>query len=106
MSANGVSNGAPKQTGKANGYTSKDEVKPHSIAAQMPSTKQAGLAELVICVGGIYASLYVSSFEYSAIDPSTNTRYKPYLGSATRAYNYNNLWTSHFTRKVSLLNLP
>ena len=68
MSANGVSNGAPKQTGKANGYTSKDEVKPHSIAAQMPSTKQAGLAELIICVGGIYASLYVSSFEYSAID--------------------------------------
>lgn len=65
MSANGFSNGASKQTVKGNGYTSnKDEVEPHSVAAQIPSTKQAGFFELVICVGGIYASLYVPSVPY------------------------------------------
>jgi len=67
MSQHGNINGYVKQRGQTNGYVeSKDEVEPHSIAAQIPSTNQAGLAELVICVGGIYASLYVSSI-YSVL---------------------------------------
>lgn len=46
-----------KQINGANGY--KDQVEPHAVAAEIPATKEAGLSELIICVSGIYASLYV-----------------------------------------------
>jgi len=38
-----------------NGYT--DQVEPHSVAAEIPTTKEAGVTELIICVLGIYGSL-------------------------------------------------
>jgi hypothetical protein len=41
----------------ANGYP--DQVKPHAVAAEIPTTKEAGVTELIICVLGIYGSLYV-----------------------------------------------
>jgi len=41
----------------SNGY--KDQVEPHAVAAEIPTTKEAGVIELIICVLGIYGSLYV-----------------------------------------------
>jgi len=41
----------------SNGYT--DRVEPHAVAAEIPTTKEAGVTELILCVLGIYGSLYV-----------------------------------------------
>jgi len=41
----------------SNGY--KDQVEPHAVAAEIPTTKEAGVTELIVCVLGIYGSLYV-----------------------------------------------
>lgn len=75
-----LSNGAVHRDGYGYGQNGTVERKQENGSANVAllepqaqlqaSLSQAGLAELIICVGGIYASLYVPRASYPPTDPN------------------------------------
>ena len=73
-----------------------------TLAPEAP--EQAGLTQLVICVGGIYASLYVL---YEPLMPSYKlTETQSFMGPPPRTHNNNGLRTALLPRALHLLHLP
>lgn len=75
------------------------------LAATLPP-KEAGLTELVICAGGIYASLCVRVLSNIPAKHLTDSTFQSILGITPRAHHNHAVWSCHFARDLLIPCVP